>query len=109
MFCEAIQSYLKEHSDVGPTAAAKAISLQNGQNVPASYVSNIKSTMGKGEKKGRPGSKPGRKPAAAASAAPSTNGSAKRAGLDLATLESIKSIVDRLGADTAKRVIDLLA
>ena len=110
----AIREYLQGNPDVGPTEAAKAISEQIGQTVSPTYVSNIKSTSkgqgaaGPGRPKRRRGRRPGRKPAAAiitsAARAVSGNGS-----VDLVMLESMKHIVSRVGADTARRLIDLLA
>jgi len=63
----AIKEYLGQHSDVGPTEAAKAISEKIGKKVTPIYVSNIKTLMSaKPKKKGRRGRKPGRKPGSAA-------------------------------------------
>jgi ribosomal protein L3 len=107
----AIREYLKTNPDAGPTEAAKAISEQLGQTVSAMYVSNIKSTSkGKGAEGGqkRRGRPRGPRPAMASVArlARSTN---SNGNVDLAMLESMKQIVSRVGASTARRMIDLLA
>jgi hypothetical protein len=98
---EAIRNYLKDHSDEGPTAAAEAISQQVGKKISPTYVSNVKSMMKKGGGKKR-GRKPGMKKQLASDFA--ANGS-----VDLITLEAIKEIVRRVGAENAKRLIDILA
>ena len=92
----AIKEYLAKNPSTGPTEAAKAISEAIGKKVPPSYVSNIKGTMGKSKKKR--GRKPGKK------AAHSANGS-----IDLATLEAMKGILGKVGADTARKMIDVLS
>jgi hypothetical protein len=101
---EAIRSFLKSNTGVGPTAAAKAISEQVGKKVSPTYVSNIKSNMnGASPKRGRQrraGRKAQRTTLRSASAAKS---------LDLATISLAKDLIGRLGSDTAKQLIDLLA
>jgi hypothetical protein len=97
---EAVRNYMKEHSDEGPMAVADAVSKQVGKKVSATYVSNIKSMMKKGGGKKR-GRKAGRKQVASSVSA---NGS-----IDLITLEAVKEIVRRVGAENAKRLIDILA
>jgi hypothetical protein len=103
---QAIRDYLKANKEVGPTEAAKKISEQIRQTVSPTYVSNIKSTMnGAPKKKGRRGRKPGRK---ATSAAPIAR--AKSNGhVDLVTIAAVKELVGKVGADTARQLIDLLA
>ena|SRR6266404_2036067 len=96
----AIKSYLEKNAGVGPTEAAKAVSAEIGKNVSPTYVSNIKSTMAKGGgKKKRRGRKPGRK-----AASHSANGS-----IDLASLMAMKELLGKIGADTARKMIDVLA
>ena len=99
----AIKEYLTSNPDVGPTAAAEAISKQVGKKVPSSYVSNIKSTMkdGKPQRKAKRGRK--RRSAVA------SNGAVLNGHLDLSTIQSMKSIVAKDGAATAKGLIDVLA
>ena len=100
---EAIRTYLKEHGDEGPSAAAAAISKQLGKTISPTYVSNVKSLMSKGKSSGKKrGPKPGRKKQVASGVA--ANGS-----VDLLTLEAVKEIVRRVGAENAKRLIDILA
>ena len=97
----AIREYLEANPNSGPTAAAQAISEQVGKKVTPTYVSNIKGLLkGKPAKKGRRGRRPGRP----AGTRVSTNGS-----VDLATVEAVKKLLSQLGADTAKRLIDVLA
>jgi hypothetical protein len=98
---QAVRDYMKEHSDEGPMAAAGAVSKQVGKKVTPTYVSNIKSLSkkGSGRKRGR---KPGMKKQLAGGVA--ANGS-----VDLITLEAVKVIVRRVGAENAKRLIDILA
>jgi hypothetical protein len=103
----AIRDYLKANSGIGPTEAAKAVSEQIGKKVSPSFVSNIKSSMnGKPKKKARSGRKPGRKPGSAAvtARAAHSNGS-----VDIVTIVAVKELVGRVGASTAKQLIDLLA
>jgi hypothetical protein len=92
----AIKEYLANNADVGPKDAAKAISESIGKTVSPTYVSNIKSTMGKPKK--TPGPKSGKK------AAHAGNGS-----IDLVTLASMKEIIGKVGADTARKLIEVLA
>jgi hypothetical protein len=97
----AIRDYLAANPDVGPKAAAEAISQQLGKKVSPTYVSNVKNLMStKKPKKGRRGRKPGR-PAGTARA--SHNGS-----LGMETIESVTKLVKDIGASTAKRLIDML-
>jgi hypothetical protein len=99
---EAVRNYMKEHGDEGPMAVAEAVSKQVGKKISPTYVSNIKSMMkkkGSGKKRGR---KPGMKRQLASGVA--ANGS-----VDLITLEAVKEIVRRVGAENAKRLIDILA
>jgi len=99
----AIRDYLKVNADIGPTDAAAAISKQIGKKVMPTYVSNIKTLMSaKPKKKGRRGRKPGR--AAITARAAHSNG-----GVQLATIEAMKTIVGQLGPTTAHQLIDLLA
>jgi hypothetical protein len=102
----AIKEYLGQHSDVGPTEAAAAISKQIGKKVTPIYVSNIKTQMNAtSKKKGRRGRKPGRKPGSAVvTARAHSNGS-----VQLSTIKAMKTIVGQVGADTARQLIDLLA
>jgi hypothetical protein len=103
---QAIRTYLKANSDVGPTAAAEAISKQVGKKVSATYVSNIKSTMnGATKKKGRKGRKSGRKAATMVVAARSH----AKGKVELATISVVKDLLGQVSAETAKRLIDLLA
>jgi len=100
---EAIRSYIKEHADEGPKAVAEAVSKQLGKTISPTYVSNIKSLMSKGKSSGKKrGRKPDMKKQAAAGVV--SNGS-----VDLLTLEAVKEIVRRVGAESAKRLIDILA
>jgi len=92
----AIKGYLAKNPSTGPTEAAKAISESIGKKVSPTYVSNIKTTMGKSKKKR--GRKLGVK------AAHASNGS-----IDLATLEAMKEILGKVGADTARKMIDVLS
>jgi len=103
---EAIREYLKANKDVGPTAAAEAISKQLNKKIPASYVSNIKSSLnGGGKKKTRRGRKPGRKMAkVTVTARAKSNG-----GVELATIAAAKALIGQVGAKTAHELIDLLA
>jgi len=102
----AIRKYLEANKDVGPTAAAEAISKEVGKKVTATYVSNIKSTMNGGaKKKGRKGRKPGPKAALVSSAMrASSNGS-----VELKSIVAVKELLASMGADKAKQLIDLLA
>jgi hypothetical protein len=103
---QAIREYLKANKDVGPTEAAKAISEQVGKTVPATYVSNIKSTLnGAPKKKGKRGRKPGRRMTSAAPVARAKN----NGHVDLVTIAAMKELVGKVGADTARQLIDLLA
>jgi hypothetical protein len=112
-----VSAAIREYLSANPEAA-KAISEQIGQTVSPTYVSNIKSVAKGGKanansggrrRRGRPrgtaAPRAGR-PAAATTAAATT---AARGSLDLVTLESMKQIVSRVGADTARRLIDVLA
>ena len=102
---EAIRTYLKANSDVGPTAAAEAISKEVGKKVSATYVSNIKSTMNGGtKKKGRKGRKPGRKAGSVTVVRAIANGS-----VELKTIVAVKELLASVSADKAKQLIDLLA
>src|SRR5882724_11538184 len=90
----AIKEYLGQHSDVGPTEAAEAISKQIGKKVTPTYVSNIKTLMSaKPAKKGRRGRKPGR-PAGTARAS-------KHGSVGLGTIEAVTKLVKDIGAATA--------
>jgi hypothetical protein len=102
----AIRNYLEANKDVGPTAAAEAISKELGRKVTSTYVSNIKSTMsGGGKKKGRKGRKPGPKTARISPAArASSNGT-----VELKSIVAVKELLVSMGADRAKELIDLLA
>ena len=93
----AIKDYLAKNSGVGPTEAAKAVSAAIGKKVTPTYVSNVKGTMGKGKKKGR-------RKAAGKKSTPSTNGH-----IDLAALMSMKELLAKVGADTARKMIDVLS
>jgi hypothetical protein len=96
----AIKDYLAKNADVGPTDAAKAISAEIGKEVSPTYVSNIKTTMAKGGgKKKRRGRKPGSK-----AAGHSANGS-----IDLEALMAMKELLGKVGADTARKMIDVLS
>jgi hypothetical protein len=97
----AIKEFLGEHSGVGPTEAAKAISEKIGKKVSPIYVSNIKTLMSKGKGKKKRGRKPGKK------SAHSSNGS--NGSIDLATLEAMKEILGKVGAETARTMIDVLS
>jgi hypothetical protein len=100
---EAIREYLKANKDVGPTAAAAAVSKQVGKTIPASYVSNIKSSMnGDAKKKGR---KPGRKAAHATVA----HRAKSNGRVELATIAAAKALIGQVGVKTARELIDLLA
>jgi hypothetical protein len=102
---QSIRDYLKANKDVGPTAAAEAISKQVGRKVPPTYVSNIKSTMnGESKKKGRKGRKPGRKASSEVRSHSGPNGS-----VELKTIVAVKELLSSIGADKAKQLIDLLA
>lgn len=110
----AIREYLDAHANVGPTEAAKAISEQIGQTVSPTYVSNIKS-ISKGNGKGNGGAtkrrrrRRGRPAGAVARATRSAAVAGSKGNVDLVTLESMKQIVSRVGAETARRLIELLA
>src|SRR6185369_5637525 len=96
----AIKEYLAKHSDVGPSDAAKAISAEIGKKVSPTYVSNIKTTMAKGSgKKKRRGRKAGLK-----AVSHSANGS-----VDLASLAVMKELLRKVGAETARTMIDVLS
>jgi hypothetical protein len=102
---QAIRDYLKANKDIGPTAAAEAISKQIGKKVPATYVSNIKGTMnGASKKKGRKGRKPGRKAGSVTTVRASSNGT-----VELKTIVAVKELLASVGAEKAKELIDLLA
>ena len=92
----AIKEYLDKNPTVGPTDAAKAISTAIGKKVSATYVSNIKSSRSRSPKarRGR-----GRKIAVHVA-----NGA-----IDLASLAAMKKLVAEVGADTARKLIDILA
>src|SRR5438034_2630 len=99
----AIRKYLDSNSDVGPKAAAEALSKELGQPVTATYVSNIKGLMkDTGKKKARRARK-------AQSAAPAARSASQNGSVQLATIEAVKAIIEQVGADTAKQLIDLLA
>ena len=99
---EAVRNYIKEHGDEGPMAVAEAVSKQVGKKISPTYVSNIKSMM---KKKGR-GKKRGRKPGMQKQL---VRGVAANGSVDLITLEAVKEIVRRVGAENVKRLIDILA
>ena len=103
---EAVRSYMKEHTDEGPMAVAEAVSKQVGKKISPTYVSNIKSMMKKGSNGGGGGKKRGPKPGMKKQLVGNlpANGS-----VDLMTLEAVKEIVRRVGAENAKRLIDILA
>jgi hypothetical protein len=102
---QTIRDYLKANSEVGPTAAAEAISKQVGKKVSATYVSNIKSTMnGAGKAKIRKGRKPGRKLGRVTVVRVSSNGS-----VELKTIVAVKELLASVGAVRARQLIDLLA
>src|SRR3954468_11349840 len=103
---EAIRNYLKANKDIGPSAAAEAISKEIGKKVTPTYVSNIKGLMnGAPKKKGRKGRKPGPKPGRVAVAARAhANGT-----VELTTISAVKDLLGRVSAGTAKQLIDLLA
>lgn len=98
---EAVRNYLDDHGDEGPTAVAEAVSKQIGKKVTPIYVSNIKSIM----KKGSGGKKRGRK----AGSKQVASGMPANGSVDLITIEAVKVIVQRVGAENAKRLIDILA
>ena len=103
---EAIRDYLKGHAEEGPTTAAKAISEQIGTKVTPTYVSNIKTLMNATPKKrGKRGRKPGPKPA---SAAPTARAANINGSVQLSTIETMKAIVSEVGANTARKLIELL-
>ena len=52
----AIKEALKANADKGPSEIAEMLKKQ-GVKVTATYVSNIKTTMGNGKKRGKPGPK----------------------------------------------------
>lgn len=99
---EAIRNYLKENPEVGPTAAAAAVSEQVGKKVTPTYVSNIKGLAnGKGKPKGKPGRKPGR---------PKALGHAENNGLvAIDVLLNLKHLIGQIGAERAKALIDVLS
>jgi hypothetical protein len=102
---EAIRNFLETNKDVGPTAAAEAISKQVGKIVSPTYVSNIKSTMNRGNKKAPKAKKAGRKKTRVASVArASSNGT-----VELKTIAAVKELITNVGADKARQLIDLLA
>jgi hypothetical protein len=102
---QAIRDYLKANKDIGPTAAAVAISKQVGKSVSATYVSNIKSTMnGVTTKKGRKGRKPGRKTGRVTAIRAGSNGT-----VELKTIAMAKELLACVGAANAHHLIDLLA
>lgn len=92
----AIKEYLAANPKDGPTAAAKAVSGIVGKKVTATYVSNIKSNMKKGKRRG-PKARMRR-------AASLQNGS-----IDLAALMAMKELLGRCGADACHKMIDVLA
>jgi hypothetical protein len=101
----AIKEFLKANKDVGPTAAAEAISKQVGKKVSANYVSNIKGTMnGAGKKKGTKAKKAGRTGHVSVAARAHSNGT-----VELKTLVAMKELLASVGADKARQLIDLLA
>src|SRR5262245_9346353 len=96
----AIREYLDANPDVGPTAAADAISQQIGKKVTPTYVSNVKSlTKEKKPASGRRGRKPGR---------PATARVGNNNGFGLETIEAVTSLVRHIGAKTVKQLVDLL-
>src|SRR5438270_13419969 len=99
----AIREYLKANSDVGPTAAAEAISKQVGKKVSPTYVSNIKSTInGASKKKSSKRRRRGRKNAVAAVAARAhSNGT-----VELKTIVAVKELLTSIGADKGRQLID---
>ena len=103
---EAIRNYLKANKDVGPTAAAEAISKEIGKEVSPTYVSNIKSTITGGQKKRGPKPKKRARKAGrvAATAAASSNGT-----VELKTIVVVKELLTSVGAVKARQLIDLLA
>jgi hypothetical protein len=93
-----IREYLKTHSDVGPTAAAAEVSKQLGKEIPPSYISNVKNLMeGKGRKKKRP--------------VMSKRAKAKASGtsISLENLQNVKSLVQEIGADNVRQLVDVLS
>jgi hypothetical protein len=101
---ETIRAYLHSHQDVGPTEAAADISKQVGKEIPASYVSNIKNLMKKKKGKSANGRK-NRKLVRAKKAARATSG----LGSHVARLESLKEIIQEVGAEDAHKLIDVLS
>jgi len=102
---EAIRSYLKANAGVGPTAAAAAISKQVGRTVSPMYVSNIKSTMNGPAKKSSKRRRLSRKNGALARAARAhANGT-----VELRTIVAVKELLDSVGVDKVRQLIDLLA
>ena len=102
---EAIRNFLKANKDVGPTAAAEAISKQVGKNVSPTYVSNIKSTMNGVNKKAPKAKRAGRKKNRVVTVArASSNGT-----VELKTIVAVKELITNVGADRARQLIDLLA
>ena len=97
----AIREYLDANPNAGPTEAAEAVSQKVGKKVSPIYVSNIKSmSNAKPSKKGRRGRKPGR-PAATARAG-------KNGAVGLSTIETVTKLVKDVGAQTVKKLVDLL-
>jgi len=92
---------MKENPRIGPTEVAAAVSKQVGKTVSPTYVSNIKSiSNGKPTTKSRRGRKPARVAA--------TGRSHKNGSVDLVTIVALKDLVGRIGATTAKQLIELL-
>src|SRR5690242_1848038 len=93
---ETIREYVRTHRTQGPKAAAAEISKKIGKDIPASYVSNIKTLMRKKKRKTR--------------AAPVL---AKRAKRDpravlfsIEQLENVRSLVGDLGREGVEKLMD---
>src|SRR6476660_3475902 len=98
---QAIRDYLKANKDVGPTAAAEAISKQVGKKISPTYVSNIKSTLnGTPKNKRRKARRPGRQASSVVAAPSGSNGT-----VELKTIVVVKELLASVGADKARQLI----
>lgn len=82
-----------------------------GIKLSSNHFSNIKSSAtGKKKKRGRPkGSKSSPKPEPVAVAMPGATAAPRSKGIDIEAVQQVKDLVGKLGADTAKRLVDTLA
>jgi hypothetical protein len=92
--------------DAKPLAIQKHLK-ERGINMTPDHISNYKSDIRKkAGKRRRRGRKPGPKPAAAAAKPAMGNG--RKHGLSLGDVETVKSLLKRLGVDGLRHLINVL-